>query len=258
MSELSREELQVERIEKYLNGRLSQEERMVFEQEMASNENLQTQVEAYRKLFSGFRAKELDAVKDRMQHWEAARPKQRTSTRNLRWYAAAAAVLLLIVAIPFLVPSHESMGPEELFAAHFQPFQSDLGQRNQAAPVTDSLVQQLNQALDAYHNGEMVIAIEILEKHLLSASALTNRELANIRLMLGSAFLATEQATNAVRQFEIVENDPDYQEHGQWYKALTFLLMGQKKQAEEILSILAKNPYYRKEAENILSNLKNN
>ena len=256
MRELSEDELKVERIEAYLTGKLSPKDKAEFEQELVVDQDLQMKVKAYQKLFAGFRAKELEILHQRMQQWETDRTEKSMAGNRAVWYAAAAAVLLLIVSVLFFLPNNGTSDNSELFSQHFQPFGSDLALRNQSADERDSLWQELSLAVEAYQEGQMREAVQILEDKLRSAPPLTSREWANVRLMLGCAYLSLNNGAEALKHFDVVEQDPDYREHGQWYKGLTYLMMEQEDKAVEMFSKLTEIPYYNERAEEILSTLR--
>lgn len=104
----------IERIEQYLNGELSPEQKNLFERELQTNQELQKQVEFMRSLPKAVQLSAENAIRKQLKELESKLPKVESKTQKLgepakiipmpnpvsgsRWmqYAVAASILLLV------------------------------------------------------------------------------------------------------------------------------------------------------------------
>lgn len=107
-------------IEAYLRQEMSAEERVAFEQQLQTDEALQEEVKAYRRIFNGFRQQRLQQLNEKVKAFDATLPALTekgkntekpvpptssltvTSTRNIRrlgWRIAGVAAGILLLAV---------------------------------------------------------------------------------------------------------------------------------------------------------------
>lgn len=152
----------IERIEQYLNGELSLEQKNLFERELQTNQELQKQVEFMRNLPKAVQLTAENAIRKQLKELESSLPKVELKTQNpgepakvipmpqpassSRWmqYAVAASILLLV----------------GLFIFKDQIFTS--GRVEQIAKQSD-LIDTLNTIVDLEHQEPKQLAVSQLD-----------------------------------------------------------------------------------------------
>lgn len=152
----------VERIEQYLNGELSPEQKNLFERELQTNQELQKQVAFMRNLPKAVQLSAENAIRKQLKELESRLPKVNIKTQNIgepakvipmpqpvynsRWmqYAVAASILLLV----------------GLFIFKDQIFTS--GRVEQIAKQRD-LIDTLNTVVDLEHQRSNRLAVSVLD-----------------------------------------------------------------------------------------------
>ena len=230
-----------ELIERFFEGGLSPTERQAFERREAQEPALTEEVALQRQIRDGLRAtgrgrmlSKLEAAEGRMSvyHPPAQVLRFGESTRQRFYWAAAAAVLLLIPVYLWLKANPAN---ERLFAVYFVPYQQAAGQ-----PVAqDPLSRALRQYRDKNYAQALPMLEQIVEKGGVSDSALFYK--ANVNLQL-------DQPQEAIAGLRKITVQSGFHEEAQWYLALAYLQANETGKAKEIVSeIRAKpgHPYYK-------------
>lgn len=227
------------RIDDYLSGRLGQEERQAFEEELSRNPKLKEQLELQRDMdFLLKHEKERTALKAVLKSEGAdffrteAQPQQRGRLRWIGWVvAAAAAVVLLLVLRPLLF---EGSLYEEY--AEFPP----LALSEKGAEMDWSGAEQ------AFNTGDYPEASRQLEAYLQEFP-----DDYQARLYLGITRMQTGDLAEARRLFsEVAEASPPLANHANWYDALSYLKAGNIAAARRRLQqIESDSPFYRRAQE---------
>lgn len=253
----------LELLKRYTLGKMPEGERAAFESRMASDAAFAEEVAGWAAIYKGIQAEgdhrlslELEALGRQLMQSEA--PSLSASPVNLspkrrpaipRWvYAAAAAVLLLVVAWP-VYHNLQSVKPayadnKALFEKHFRALPAPAVR--DAQPITWR---------DAYQNKQYNAAIAELEK-LLTDPNYTNRSEAN--LYLGLSHLAAGEGKEALAAFDQVSSDSFDYDEAQWYSALAWIIIDDVVHARPVLERIAatgSHPHH-KEAEEILKEMK--
>ena len=234
-----------ELIERFFEGSLSPVERQAFERREAQEPAFTEEVALQRQIRDGLRAtgrgrmlSKLEAAEGRMSvyHPPAQVLRFGESTRQRFYWAAAAAVLLLIPVYLWLKANPAN---ERLFAAYFVPYEQHTSQP--AAP------DPLNHALQQYREKNYAQALPILEQIIdggsVSDSALFYK--ANVNMKLG-------QPQEAIDGLQKIPARSGFHEEAQWYLALAYLQANEPQKTKEIVSEISRkpaHPYQKKAAE---------
>ncbi|GAB4487521.1 MAG: hypothetical protein OHK0019_02670 [Saprospiraceae bacterium] len=240
-----------ESLRKYRLNKMSAEEKADFEQKLANDPAFATEVAEYATVLAALQQegdRQLDAqlsgyAKELLQTgFQPSKVRRMTTFRRIL-YVAAAAVALLLVAIPFWLNNRVSQTPEQIFAAHFTPLP--------APEVRDASPQAWR---EAYAKGDYQRAVGELNT-ILADQTVTQRSEAS--LYLGVSQLALGNTKEALAAFRQVSRDSYDWESAQWYSALALLKLGKKDDAKIIVDdIVHQSGHpYNKEAKAVLAEL---
>ncbi len=235
----------LERIDRYLSGQMSPEERRAFEAELAADESLAQELEAQREMWRFLqrrhereaRRKQLQAIGEEFFQQPARVVPMRT--RVLRWAAVAAAVAVLLVGYWLMRPSLY-----EQFAQH-----PPLALVEKSGAATDDLAA----AERAFNGGDYAKAAPILERWL---QRHPDDDL--VRIYLGIARMEMNQLEEARNLFQNLRtNDPALRDFAQWNLALSYLKEGDTEACRQALHNLSDGSAYAEQARRLLERLSN-
>lgn len=242
---MSQKEKLYNQIEQYLNGTLPEDQLKELQSRIASNPSLIHEISLHREIQSSLTANEAGSLKKTAQTVVSKR--RPTNRRNVRYWPLVAASLLIFLAIKVLVNTNPT--PKKLAAEYFVPYDNILFQRSE-----NQLDVLLNEGMNAYQNTHYHKAITYLKK-----VTATNGKEPYVSLYLGISYLAVEDSKNAISHLKSVSKLDSHTISfiAHWYLALAFLHNGQLKEARSTLKhlVLAKEPYYRIKAQDILDQL---
>jgi tetratricopeptide (TPR) repeat protein len=259
-----------ELIERYLLGRLGEDDLQAFEQRLAGEPSLREEVALQRQIFDALRTEAL--VADFRRQLDAVEKKMTTETTGKvvpmrpggirRWLAVAAGVLALAVAgwWVFIKNNPVKMTSQELFATYFQPpatIAVSSVQRSAdttaAQPLPTEAMQwnSLWKQLETqYQQGDFEASIATLEqiKTLDPAGEYASETFFYAALL----HLRTGNPASALADLEKVT--VGHTEDKTWYSALALLALGRNDEAKEAFHLIARSGHPRsREAERILA-----
>jgi len=230
---MSEEPHAYEQIEEYLEGRMTAEQTQQFEQKIAADNDFAEEVAIHRQLQKALSDKEvfrLEALLEDIEHSRSNTGHGRFSIlRRHRWLAAAA-VLLLVTAMAYLLWPTDST-PQ--YAAHFEHYPFYLSTRS----MDDAEAQQLlSQATLEYEEKNYAQALPLFEKLL--------QEKPNSKaLQFYTAYCALEtqslQSAQSGFRAIIEEGDSAYVQPAQWYLVQALLEQGEREKALQLLKQIA-------------------
>lgn len=215
-----------ERIEAYLENRLSKDEKITFQNEMKVNVKLKDAVEEVRNL--GW-AVQKAVLKEKLATFHQAIENELESSLTIRRHPllnfkwAVAASVLIIVGISIVWYVSEKKHGEAIFEKYFVP---DPGLMTAMGSTQDYL---FHKAMLDYKLGNYDAAIKGWESLIGVRS-----ENDSINYFLGSAYLAKGDANNAIPHIEKVASDSlsNFKSSAYWYLGLAYLKIGNISKAE--------------------------
>ncbi|NJC27362.1 tetratricopeptide repeat protein [Neolewinella antarctica] len=252
---------QQERIDNYLLGLGSPEERLELAEEISQNSDLKTQLVDTQSAMDAVEFFEDDQLKQRLRAAEArfqsdrvtdganapeakVRPLPPRRNSTSRWLAIAASVLLLLAAGWFIFEYNSPQSPAQLAQANFTPYENIAFDFVRGAD--DSIEAD---AFRAYERGNYARAADNLA--LLPASAQRS-------FYRGQALLAQGKFAEAEPIFlELSQSTFGLNRHSEYYRAVAQLGLGNVERAEAMLGAIDEQPDHplRAEAENLLGKL---
>ncbi len=247
-----------ESIERYLDKKMTEEERNEFEQQLENDAVLKEELELHQQMtetLKGEKVHQLRAIlKKTDSNWESneAAPKGKIQPFNFRRVIAIAATVLLVVfAYQFFFSGDETISNEQLFADNFQPYQMLLNQRDISTEEKNVL---LENAISAYTKGDFQTASTAFRQ-------LAQNDPANISYEFYHAVaeLGAENSDSAIGLFRKLLIAGLRIIHlwnkVRWYLALAYLQKGDKKNAVNLLKEIQSGQFKHAEAQQILKAL---
>ena len=215
----------------FLQGNLETDVHNAIQNDLTKDPELQKELDLQRTVLAII---ELSGEESLKNHLNEILPNSRIKAlpkpkRNYWLWAAsaAAAIALLVLGSQFLFQNQTSAS--SIYANHYTAYELNFGTRGSSS---DDQVQQAG----AFYQSKDYAKAQALFKEILEG-----QENAKYRLALGVSQLETQQHADAIRNFqEIIDaQDPVYESHARWYKALTHLKLNQLQLAQKEFSILA-------------------
>ncbi|MGB3778206.1 MAG: tetratricopeptide repeat protein [Tunicatimonas sp.] len=243
-------------LDRYLRDEMSDQERRTFEEQLSTDDALTDELALQRDAIEGIRLDGSHALKRRLQAVEAelAKPDpavvadKKTNRRFLTTWVAIAASLLTVLLLGYLfVPSASS--PQELYAAHYQPFPNLINPAQRSTEVEEATV--LERAVRAYDEQQYDQAIKLFEQ----ADALSAP---GYIFYYAASYLGLGQPEQAIPLLErVVQEKTDlFYEPGLWHLALAHLQANNPEAARPYLQTLAEREGdYTEEARELLEEL---
>ncbi len=231
------------KIDEYLFGQLSPEERSAFERRLATDSDLADALMLQKETLAlvELEGDERLRAKVRKVHLE-----QKKQGRPWVWYLLGALLFLLFAwGIYHFFGQTPTTNSEKLFAQHFQTYPLHLAERN-----TDEATDLLK-AADYFQQNDFASAIPVLEQ------SLARDANPKTRLALGISLLGVQKIEEAQSHFrQLIESkDVLFYTSALWYNALAQLQQGDINACKNSLTkIAADTPFYAK-ARTLLADL---
>lgn len=174
-----------------------------------------------------------------------------------RWYAMAAAVLLLTVVGLWWTNQPTAFDAETIYAKTFTPYANDLSGRTMGGDETDTTVNEaLQRALLAYDRRDYAAAAAAFRAYRAAAPDETAPATAPnadaISLYQGISLLGANEAGAAATTLEPLTENATYGLPAKWYLALAYLRAERTEDSRKILEPLARRndtPFAQKAAD---------
>ena len=221
-----------DRIDNYILGKMSDEERLAFEQEMSQNKNLQEEVALQRDIVRAIRLKaakeHLQAVEREIQAKERRRQVFIVTLSNIARAVAACLIIGVIAG-----SSYYYVDTANTYRDCGLNIQSEILAERGGARGEEKYS---DRAITAMENGDYKLALDIIE------------EGESIKFAFDDPNLTLLEQALLVFKFE--------QEDLQWFKAVTYMRMGKWIKAKKLLEeIVASDSYYKTKAQEVLKEL---
>lgn len=249
-------------IQDYLDGKLSEQDRIAFEANMKEDAELAQEVADLQLLENGLSSLGATQFAAEVGGWEQEyrasqqeggiifgedKPGRGIIFRQTQWLTAAVVSLLVLSAAAWWMLAG-GQDTQEVYAAYYTPYEDMILVRGDTLQGVESM---LRMGMEAYNAGEYAAAIGQLEAY---RQAVPD----DFRpfLYIGIAQAEQGETGQADANFKKAMEDPNYRQQAQWYQALTYLKTDQQAAAiQSFESIAGQNPvhYRQQEAKKILT-----
>jgi TolA-binding protein len=240
-----------ERIEAYLQGRLSSDAHQQFEQAMKDDHTFAEEVALHRQVHLALADEEVMHLESLLEDIQSGRQQpfaKRLSLVGKRKWLAAATFLIIICALGYLlIPG---LGSPQ-YASHFEPYPFYLSTRSMEEGAARKL---LDEATLQYEKGHYEKALPLFETLQNDAP-----QIASLRFYAAYCAMETNQLQYAQAGFEeIIESgDSSFVQPAEWYLVKTLLEQGKEAPARQLLQeIASREGNFRQSAEKLLQALK--
>lgn len=268
----------LEQIENYLLGELTEAEKEKVEQRMKEEKEFAGEVDFMRDVMQTAKQEGRTKLKNKLNETEKkyasdieARLKQETDQepdgkkilklRHRKWLYLVATVAAAAIGFYFGIILPSNQGPK-MYDKYFKPYPNKVipSTRGEKVPAqfahyTQEEYNLVVRAMKYYERKDFEKAVELFEKHVP-----IRKENAGLILYKGISQLKTGKEEKAIQSFRYILNlkNSNFQNQSQWYLALAFLKTNKTESAFKILQIISEkqNHPYKKKADDIIVNLK--
>jgi tetratricopeptide (TPR) repeat protein len=250
-----------ETIEKYLQGKLSGEELISFENELKSNKSLADEVKLYMEIDGFLKNKNvidlgemLDEIHEEVTSQEISTTKKKKKgiihVLFLRWqYAAAVLVFLIGISTVLFYTLRPSLN-ERIYNQYYVPFEGSTFMRSDDQQAASEMQLALNEYNDENFEKAWTMLKNISDKNIADAEAYFFR---------GISAMEINDLNDAIASFNnVISNDSSlYNDEALWYLALCYLKMDNKiKALLQFSKVVETNSNHKVEAEEIIERMK--
>jgi tetratricopeptide (TPR) repeat protein len=247
----------IEKIDRYLLGEMTQQERIDFESFMEENPDLKETMLIQKHIVSAIDAvekekfiqhlKEIDkskmvqVVMEDSMHYKKMEKAIKLESKEINWkkYALSAIAIAAMFVVVFLVfKNSNSTNYDRLYAENFTTYPNDY-----VFSRSDDLTQEdqeiITEALQYYDNKEYSQTIQVLEKYLTAKDKDTE-----LLFYLAMSQMEIGKIEEAIENLEYLNAVPDYlySVDVKWYLALGYLKKGEGEKAKSLLEELRDIP----------------
>jgi hypothetical protein len=239
----------IELLDLYLEGALSDHERMALEARLLEDETLRALLAEHKSILEGIKATARMDVLKSLRTLEATLPEHETKIVPLwqnKWLLIAASVSIIIL-ISFILFWPQSSKTDQLFAQYFERYP------NIIFPVTrgdlSGDTSSIAKAYQAYDHGDCTKAINLFNK--------VSEADEVISFYLANAYLCNNEITKAqVLLLQIKEAHHSLEAEASWYLALCYLKGDNiQKTVAELEHVIQLRRGYVQEAEELTNKL---
>ncbi|MDH3712001.1 MAG: tetratricopeptide repeat protein [Cyclobacteriaceae bacterium] len=244
------EKFDTERIDRFINGTLTEEERGQFESMMQTDPELKAEVELHRDIKVGAQAYFDQELKDKLAAAEGDPTSKNVEGKQASfrlWQTlgvAASAVLLVGLAYIFLNPSAD---PQELYLSYYQPYP------NIVNPLERSQTDLPDDGMSNYEQENYQKAVEVFDQEL------SENPQSDFRLFYQAlSYLEIGEAEKAIGNLQQLQGtvSSDFYQPAQWYLALAYLKNADTQAAKaQLLKLLQNGGDYQSRARELADKL---
>jgi tetratricopeptide (TPR) repeat protein len=221
-------------ISKYFSNSLSEEERQLFEQEMAADPDFKKEVEFLLDLGKVAEFEQGEADRKMVAGFEADHHRPNIFLRRKVWLVAA--TLALLISLTYFSTRPADPQPQELFAVHFEAHRNIVQPLvRSSAPKDESSIAFLH-----YEKGEYNSAIPLFDELYAETRA------PHFLFYKANALLAINESTEAIRVLqEHLQTDGELRSKSHWYLALAYLKENDVEKAKKTLEVVIEQNVFK-------------
>ncbi len=215
------------KIDRYLKGKLDEDEKIAFQSELNSDEELRKHLQFVVDVSKGVQLSTARQWKQMLNQKET-KGNRSGNNRYIAYFTGIAAGILLIIALVFLFTPRDKQY-EELFAAHFTPYPNIVSPVQRSEDTTRS-------AWTLYEQGMYEQAAEYFKME-------TAGDPGNVsyQFYAGISLLASDKPSQAIDLLQKVEkaDTTKFNVQAEWYLGLAYLKSGKINKARSTFKELA-------------------
>lgn len=234
----------IEKIEAFINGQMTEEELVSFKLAMEQNEELREQVDLQRDVERVLADRESLELKKQLMDIAKEIPEEPKMGVSRYLYLSIAATIVLFIAFVFVLRNNTKT-ESELFQEYYTQYPATSTLRGETVETT------FEQAMKLYDGGMYLQAIDAFQSEFA-------KDTANhlILIYLGNCYLKTQKWNNAEKTLQNIPGDSRYIYDAYWFRALSNLREKQYEPAKDLLQqLITANSIYKKKASELLSEL---
>lgn len=224
-----------QRIEHYLEGKLTEDDVLAFEDRLKSDKEFANQLKNYNTIISEIREFSRNELKNQLTriHYEVIPMKEKKDPIGFKGYLRVAAVILALVVLssPIIYNKYfKKSSCEKLFTEYFEPYSNISSQRGSLIDEENLLKES---AMYFYEKGDYNKAILSFEELLSHYNTKDNQTL----FYYGISCLGSEENAKAIEVLNKLNEEGDlvFYEQVKWYLALAYLNVSEKEKSKNLL-----------------------
>lgn len=238
-------------IERYLEGKLTSQKQKEFENELEKDPSLKRELTLQQELSETLGGEKIHQFRNVLQEVDASWKSEPSRVRKLnipRLSAIAAAVLVLIVAYRFFLPSKQ-LSTTALLEEYYDTYPMLLSSRSSDESTEN---EQLTQAISAYQSQDFERAATTF-----SEISEINSENLSYQFYQALSLLESQQTAEAITIFQALIAHPShaFTEQSQWYLALAHLQNEDLAKVKSALENIEDGAFKYEEAQALLTKL---
>jgi len=227
-------------IDSYLTGRISDEENQELT-ELRKQTEFEEEFKFRQEAFITAKQLGRESLKERLKNLD--QPTKVVRFRN--WWALAAAMILLLLAVPFLFNQPSA---QDLYAENYQPFTNVLAPINRSADEKSDL----HPAFIHYQRGEYSEAREEFQD--------LEKKFPAVAIYIGVTYLEEDNFDTAISVLEPISKDENarFQNEATWYLGMAYLAKSDEEKAISVLKKISSEDHaFQDRAQKLLNELDN-
>lgn len=239
-------------IENYLDGELSDEELLRFNNELNTNKQLGEELQFHKDIYEAISREDEMELRRKLGNIVSEYDKRKINIpkKTLSYVLAASVAIMILAGCLYMALMPGMLADQRLFSMYYEPYEKAGNIRS----ASDALNDALEIGMNKYDNKNYQEAEEIFKNILVH-----DGKNMLVRLYAGICHLELENYDKAVESFNIIIDDGDnlFVENAEWYLALGYLKNSKTEKAKaQLEKIVTENGFYKEKSTEILKKMK--
>ncbi|MDF9795928.1 tetratricopeptide (TPR) repeat protein [Catalinimonas alkaloidigena] len=239
---------QIDLIDRYCRGTLSEIDRRDFEAKINQDPNLKKQVLLHADLIEGIQRHFNGELKSMLKQSDKPDNEKKNNRKYFFYSLAVAATVSLFLVLGYVLMNNAS--PTRLYQAHYQAYPNIVNPVERSA--SDDKKNYLDNAMRAYEQADYQQAASLFEQ---SEEPLSY----SYKFYLAISYIELSRHQDALQLLREVQNSDEkaYYYPSLWYQSMSFLALSDAENTRKMLEQLSESPdsYYSNKAEEVLDEL---